>query len=67
MNSINMKVVCQLWMSYRYIELYAFIYIMFECIKQHVDMINVYMIIILLWLIFDKKKYYKFLIVNFIE
>ena len=33
---------------YIYIESYAFIYVMFECIKQHVDMINVYMIITLL-------------------
>ena len=48
------------------IESYAFIYIMFEFIKQHVDMINVYMIIILLYF-FDKKNYYNFLIVNFIE
>ena len=45
---------------------YTFIYIMFECIKQHVDMINVYMIITLLYF-FDKKIYYNFLIVNFIE
>ena len=34
---------------YIYIESYTFIYIMFECRKQHVDMINVYMIITLLW------------------
>ena len=30
------------------LESYTFIYIRFECIKQHVDMINVYMIITLL-------------------
>ena len=41
---------------YIYIESYTFIYIMFECIKQYVDMINIYMIITLLW----QKKLLQF-------
>ena len=35
-----------------YIYTHTFIYIMFECIKQHVDMINVDMIITLLYIYF---------------